>query len=316
MRPLHVLLLLIFTSVESFIPRHRAAGGSALLNRNNRNPPPFSSADDADEPSDAGIALDEQQSALDDEETLVPAVAAADAEAVAAMRSSLKSRIFAACAASDRGFAASPADRSEIEQLLADISPLSPTEEPSRGIATGAVDAPLRACWRLVYTSASDVSSLGASPLAAVGGIYQDARELPVIVNVIDLSPRLLQNLPPSTAMGLATASRLKVTTRARPRPNSGARVGLSFEAVQAEPLAILGQDPPAWLAPLKFDLPQLGLGLQRSIFGVSEEEDPRDAESNPAFFDITYLDEDFLVIQQGSPGGMFAAVKVPDLAK
>ena len=108
----------------------------------------------------------------------------------------LKSKLFAACAAADRGFAASPADRAEIEALLDELSPLSPIEEPTRGIAEGAADAPLRKCWRLVYTSASDVSTLAANPLASLGGIYQDARELPVVTNVIDSFPRCVPASP------------------------------------------------------------------------------------------------------------------------
>ena len=229
---------------------------------------------------------------------------------------SLKTRIFAACAASDRGFAASPADRAEIESLLDEISPLSPIEDPARGISEGADDAPLKACWRLVYTSASDVATLSANPIAALGGIYQDARELPIIMNVIDTKPRALDNLPPAAASAVATATRLNVQTRARPRGPS--RVGLSFESIEVEPLQLLGMDLPSWLPPLKVDLPQLGLDLQRQIFGVSADEDPRDAASNPAFFDIKYLDDDFLVIRQGSNGidsnGLFAAIKVNDL--
>ena len=226
----------------------------------------------------------------------------------------LKSKLFAACAAADRGFAASPADRAEIEALLDELSPLSPIEEPTRGIADGAADAPLRKCWRLVYTSASDVSTLAANPLASLGGIYQDARELPVVVNVIDSFPRLLANLPPEAASKLATTTRLRVQTRARPR--SATRVGLSFERVGAEQLAILGQEVPDWLPRPAVDLPQLGLDVQRRIFNVGDEEDPRDAASNPAFFDVMYLDDELLVIKQGSPGGLFAAVAVDDLAK
>ena len=239
-----------------------------------------------------------------------PAAAAAPTKDVAA----LKSKLFAACAAADRGFAASPADRAEIEALLDELSPLSPTDEPTRGLAEGAADAPLRKCWRLVYTSASDVSTLAANPLASLGGIYQDARELPVVVNVIDSFPRLLANLPPDAASRLATTTRLRVQTRARPR--SATRVGLSFERVGAEQLAVLGQAVPDWLPRPAVDLPQLGLDVQRRIFNVGDEEDPRDAASNPAFFDVMYLDDELLVIKQGSPGGMFAAVAVDELAK
>ena len=125
---------------------------------------------------------------------------------------------------------------------------------------------------------------------------------------------RLLANLPPDAASKLATTTRLRVQTRARPR--SATRVGLSFESVGAEQLAVLGQEVPDWLPKPKVDLPQLGLDVQRRIFSVGDDEDPRDAASNPAFFDVMYLDDELLVIKQGSPGGLFAAVAVDELAK
>jgi hypothetical protein len=50
-------------------------------------------------------------------------------------------------------------------------------------------------------------------------------------------------------------------------------------------------------------------------LFGVSESEDPRDAPTNPGFFDVLYLDDDFLVIKQGGSGGIFAAIKVDGLS-
>ena len=129
----------------------------------------------------------------------------------------LKSSLYALCASCDRGFAASPSDRSAVEELLLQISALSPVPDPTAGLAEGASNAPLKKCWRLVYTSASDVSSLSANPSAAVGGVYQDARDLPVIVNVIDLTPRALKNLPPGPlADALETSTRVKVRTQVR----------------------------------------------------------------------------------------------------
>lgn len=226
----------------------------------------------------------------------------------------LKSKIYAACAAADRGFAGSPSDRVMIEDMLVELSQESPIDEPTRGLADGSPDAPLNACWRLIYTSASDVSTLGANPFAALGGIYQDARELPVIVNVIDTTPRFLQNLPPGAmSKALSTATRLKVTTRARPRGPS--RVGLTFESIGIQPLSLFGQTIPSLPLP-SIPLPQAPLALQRAVFGVSQDDDPRDSDSNPAYFDVLYLDDDFLVIKQGSPGGMFAAIRVDDLAQ
>lgn len=291
--PWKLPLLVVVLSVEAYVPVHFPRGDVARLGGLR------SSSEDYEEPSDS----DSHEEAV--EAAVNPNRAAEAAE--------LKSQLLRACAASDRGFAASKSDREEIEALLSDLSPLSPTSDASRGVSTGDDDAPLKACWRLVYTSAADVSTLAANPLASLGGIYQDARQLPIITNVIDTFPRALANLPVAMATPLATTTRLKVQTRARPR--SDTRVGLSFEKIEVEPLTILGQTPPSWLPQVKLDLPQLGLDIQRRIYGVSEDVDPRDAEANPSFFDVTYLDDDLLVIQQGSPGGMFAAVKVDDLA-
>jgi len=227
---------------------------------------------------------------------------------------SLKSSLYALCACCDRGFAASTSDRAEIETLLAQLSDLAPVPSPTAGLDEGLNYAPLKKCWKLIYTSASDVTGLGANPTAAVGGIYQDARELPTIVNVIDLSPRSLRNLPPGPlADALETSTRVKVKTQARSRSQEG-RVGLTFVAVEVEQRKVLGREV-GFLPPLKLQLPQLGLDLQRTIFGVAEDEDPRDADNNPAFFDVKYVDDELLVINQGSPGGMFAAVKVEDLS-
>jgi len=227
----------------------------------------------------------------------------------------LKTRIFSACASCDRGFGASANDRQNIEDLLEDIGAICPTDEPTRGLAGGdgtalaSESAPLRKLWRLVYTSASDVSTLAANPFVAVGAIYQDARELPVIVNVIENIPRALTALTPDAQKRFATSTLLKVKTVARKR--SATRVGLDFAAVQVVQRNVLGNAAPAWLPRPEVNLPQLGLGLQRRLFGVSEDEDPRDA--SPAYFDVVFIDENFLIIKQASPGGYFAAVAVDD---
>ena len=92
----------------------------------------------------------------------------------------------------------------------------------------------------MAYTSALDVLSLAANPISSVGAIYQDARNLPIIVNVIDQNPRLLSLLP-ATAKVQSTL-RLKVMTRAKRR--STVRVGLDFETVMIEPKSLLGQVP------------------------------------------------------------------------
>ena len=151
----------------------------------------------------------------------------------------LKNELIRACGLCDRGFVATNVERERITTLIEELSILSPTTEPTLGV-DGDVEenVPLRGCWRMAYTSALDVLSLAASPIASVGAIYQDARNLPAIVNVIDQNPRLISLLPASAKV--QSTLRLKVLTRAKRRSN--VRVGLDFESVTIEPKSLLGQ--------------------------------------------------------------------------
>mmetsp|Transcript_16845 Transcript_16845/g.20669 ORF Transcript_16845/g.20669 Transcript_16845/m.20669 type:complete len:202 (-) Transcript_16845:314-919(-) len=193
-------------------------------------------------------------------------------------------------------------------------------------------DSPLRKCWRLVYTSASDVSVLGANPVFTLGGIYQDARMLPTVINVIDARPKILALAPTQFAASIDTLSRQKVFTTAKARgPN---RIGLAFDRVEIEPKTFFGRDLPRLPFALGIDLPKFPAEAQKQLFDVANSifgqiapdsftsfdsdwttTDEDSDSGNPAYFDVNYLDEDFLVIQQASPGGVFAAVAVDQLS-
>jgi hypothetical protein len=162
-----------------------------------------------------------------------------DGEIEGSRRESLKNELLRACGLCDRGFVATSVERERIASLIEVLGALSPTPDPTVGVdGDGGTDVPLNGCWRMAYTSALDVLSLAANPLSSVGAIYQDARNLPVIVNVIDQNPRLLSLLP-ATA-NVQSTLRLKVMTRAKRR--STVRVGLDFETVMVEPKSLLGQ--------------------------------------------------------------------------
>lgn len=196
----------------------------------------------------------------------------------AAFEASPKQRVVALCAAADRGFASSRAERAEIEAAIDELCTQNPTENPAQNLA-------LRRCWKLIYTSAPDVSTLNANPLVAVGAVYQDARDWPTIVNVIDSTPRISSLAP--AAIQADTATRLRVVTRAEPR--SPTRVGLTFERAEVQPLSLLG-----------FSLPFPALGL--------------DLPQASSYFEVRFLDDDVLVIEQASPGGIFASVAVDEI--
>ncbi|KAJ8605851.1 hypothetical protein CTAYLR_000529 [Chrysophaeum taylorii] len=184
----------------------------------------------------------------------------------------VKRKVLGLCAGCDRGFGASGADRANVEDAIEELCGLRDPEP---------LEA-LRKRWRLVYTSAPDVSTLAGNPLVQLGGIYQDATEWPRIVNVIDASPRWLSLAPPALGSAVEIIGRQKVITTATPKTET--RVALTFERVEVAPLRFFGAQVP--------DIFTLGVPLP-----------PASGE-----FDVRYLDDDFLVIQQQAPGGIFVA--------
>jgi len=215
-------------------------------------------------------------------------------------RSKIKTELLALCASYDRGFGASPKARKQVEELVTELESINPTPTgANRGIDGDDSHAPLEGIWQMVWTTALDVLSLGASPIAAPGAIYQDIKP-PIATNIIDFIPRAQSLLPISFPTSLARA---EVKTRASVRLNNSNRVGLDFEGVKLIPIEILGVKPPDFLPPFSFNFPKIDL---EKLPGV-------DPENAPGFFDVTYLDSDMLIIKQNAPGGYFVSIKVDD---
>lgn len=228
--------------------------------------------------------------------------------------SDLKRRLYQLAASYDRGFAATPKARTEANDIIDQLAAVNPTENAARGIDGNdfSDDVPLRAIWRMIWTSAFDVVSLGASPIAAPSAIYQVITDPPIATNIIDFIPRVQTFFPSSSVP--ASLLRAEVTTRASSRRGSTNRVGLFFEGVKLQPIELLGQKVDN-LPPLSVDLTwQQGLIDQVASFvpGLenfsSEGKDDVDA---PGYFDVEYLDDELLIIRQQAPGGRFALVKV-----
>jgi len=229
-------------------------------------------------------------------------------------REALRNQLFRVCAACNRGFGASERDRANVNVILASLVQTSPFVEPTSGIAgseaskrwvgrglelsdsDGTVaDGPLEGVWRLIYTNATDVLSLGANPLAGVGEISQHIALPDSIVNVIDFYPRASALLPPGM---LRTSTQLRVSTRARAW--SATRIGLTFEKVDVEARALLGMDVTRLIPQLSVRLPRL----------PGSDAAGADSDESPAYFEVAYLDRELLIIQQNQPGGTFALVR------
>jgi hypothetical protein len=217
----------------------------------------------------------------------------------------LKSKLLRLCASYDRGFGASPSARKEVDEIIDQMKTLNPTSlDAARGIEGGDNSAsfeqgppPLQGIWRMVWTTALDVLNLAASPVASPGAIYQ-VIEPPIATNIIDFIPRAQSLLPTAFPPSLIRA---EVKTRTSKR-NENNRVGLDFEAVKLAPVQILGMDAKS-LPPLNINFPKINIS---DLPGV----DPSNA---PGYFDVIYLDDDMLIIQQNAPGGYFVSIKVPD---
>jgi len=246
----------------------------------------------------------------------VPSDTAADPQlpAVESNAEDLKRKLYQLAASYDRGFASTPKARLEANEIIEQLAAVNPTENAARGIDGGdfSDDVPLRATWRMIWTSAFDVVSLGASPIAAPSAIYQQITDPPIATNIIDFIPRAQTFFPSSSVP--SSLLRAEVTTRASSRKGSANRVGLVFEGVKLQPIEFLGQKVDN-LPPLSVDLTwQQDLIDQIASFvpGLenfsSEGKDDVDA---PGYFDVEYLDDELLIICQQAPGGRFALVKV-----
>eukprot|EP00579_Thalassiosira_antarctica_P032836 CAMPEP_0201995888 /NCGR_PEP_ID=MMETSP0905-20130828/3153_1 /ASSEMBLY_ACC=CAM_ASM_000554 /TAXON_ID=420261 /ORGANISM="Thalassiosira antarctica, Strain CCMP982" /LENGTH=341 /DNA_ID=CAMNT_0048551053 /DNA_START=25 /DNA_END=1047 /DNA_ORIENTATION=- len=235
-----------------------------------------------------------------------------------ATATNLKLQLYQLAASYDRGFGATPKARAQGDDIIQQLAMINPTEYAARGIDgdyNTEAEVPLKAIWRMVWTTAFDVVSLGASPFAAPSAIYQDISNPPIATNIIDFIPRAQTFFPASISP--PSLLRAEVATRASSRKGMSNRVGLSFEGIKLQPIELLGQKVDN-LPPLNVDLtwprnlveqvaefvPGLeSLGLTSITGGGGDGEDV-DA---PGYFDVEYLDGELLIIRQQVPGGVFA---------
>lgn len=243
-----------------------------------------------------------------------------DDEKMHSSRTELKRQLLTVAASYDRGFSSTPTVRQSVEDIIQQLAILNPNKDKAslgmNGISDDNDDTngdvPLKGIWRLIWTTAYDVVSLGASPIVAPSAIYQDIRYPPAIINIIDFIPRIL--------LGPTSLLRAKVTTRASIRDAN--RVGLTFEGVILQPMELLGQKVDTLFPPIlsvDFTLPQtiirqlinLVPGLITNDDSSSKEKGNINNDESPGYFDVEYVDEELLIIRQQVPGGVFALVKV-----
>lgn len=234
-----------------------------------------------------------------------------------------KQELLELAATFDRGFGASPMARIRANRLVQQLQ----QSNTAKNVADTILHDPivhnntnnnpdpssytLIGTWRLIWTTAYDVLSLQASPFFSVGAIHQvyqknstaavpfsSPTETNRVINVIDFQPRIQSIFPPNTVP--MSYIRAMVGTRAvlsipkGSKKSTNNRVGLLFESIAIQPLQWLGINTTTWVPELTIALPQLPNSLQQN-----------------GYFDVLYLDETFLVLQQNAPGGIFALIRV-----
>lgn len=131
-------------------------------------PPPYG--------DDSNSGLNGSSSYAADAETAAPTVV--DAVARAVPLDELKAELYAAAACMNRGFAVTPSLTGDIRGLIEQLERSNPNPAPPGGGDDAAALRRWRMLlggkWRLVYTDALDVLSLGLlSPVALVNQVYQ-----------------------------------------------------------------------------------------------------------------------------------------------
>ena len=250
---------------------------------------------------------------------------------------SLKCQLIELCATYDRGFGTSTTARQTIDTIVQQLQSYNTAKNVAADTLTTTTphhnhhhhhnnnnNSTIFGKWRMIYTTAFDVLSLQTSPFFITGAIYQVYTNAPsgttgstttTVTNIIDFIPRFQPLFPSSLLSSLLnipppnTLIRAKVQTRAcipkQPAPN---RIGLIFDSVSIQPVELFGINigTTSSLPPLSFDLPKL------PTFGSSSTTSSS-ASSTPVatgYFDVTYLDDTLLIIQQNAPGGIFCLLR------
>ncbi|MEB3829984.1 PAP/fibrillin family protein [Phormidium sp. CCY1219] len=190
-----------------------------------------------------------------------------------------KMKLLRAIAGKNRGLLASPEEKIEILNAIADLEAQNPTESP-----TEARDL-LGGDWRLLYTTSGDLLNLDLPPIIGLGQIYQCIRPATgELYNIAEI-------------LGLPFLDGI-VSVTAKIQPLSERRVDVKFQRW------IVGlQNLIDYRSPAEF-VAQIEAGKDFSALSF-----PVDRAEQYNWLDTTYLDED-LRIGRGNNGSIYVLTK------
>lgn len=179
-----------------------------------------------------------------------------------------KQALLSAIVSLERGFAATEAEREEVNKKIADLAKLSPEAEPS---------ARLGGEWTLLYTDAPDILGIPSGPLARIKRIGQEIdASAKTITNVIEYEPSPLASGVAGIVGGTVDEDSLVQRVITEYNPVSAVSVDLKIRGLSITPTRVFGFELPDMLR-LKADGP---LSLP---FGN---------------FDILYMDDDLRIVR------------------
>lgn len=195
--------------------------------------------------------------------------------------SDLKLDLFGIASGVNRGLAASPSAREEIIALVEQIERENPTPSPTYSEL-------LLGEWRLVFTNALDVLSLGLlAPIALVSEVYQNIETSEQddfsVTNIVNLEPAIA---PVSNSFFGRTMGGLYVSAAGTRRNDT--RIDIVFKGVQFKPKSIAGMELPGALS-----TPNVAVG------------------SPEGYIETTFLDEDIRILRAPPGSKVFVLQRV-----
>ena len=244
----------------------------------------------------------EGPSSFSEEVVAVAATAEPDEEVAgkeAASREAAKKSLFKLCTGLNRGLNAREDENRAAVALVESLEQLCPPKDDGMVMmrpADGGA-APIGGEWKLIYTTALDVLTVGLTPGVEVGQIYQNiSPDLTEVVNIIELQPSL------AALNGVLGSSLTTFTVRAKATVEGIDRLRIAFQDVSVQAETLFGTQLstlpiPEALRRFKFSFPTALRG------------DGGDPSLSSGYFTTTFLDDD-LRISRGNNGALFVLVR------
>jgi len=211
---------------------------------------------------------------------------------------SLKKSFFSRYTGLNRGFNAREKERQEVLLLVEDLESFQISNRRDDDDSEE-----LTGTWRLIFTTALDVLSLGVTPFVEIGQIYQNiALDEGKVENVIEVQPKIFAPFngvlgSTVTKLVVRAESSLEKSDAIKPVP----RIRIAFASVTIEGVSVFGNSIPdiipSWLRSIKLAFP------------ASLRGDGGDPLESQGYFDTTYVDQD-LRISRGNNGALFVLVR------